>query len=151
MKLAVSKFYEVMIWGERKDAPLFHVGVQTFSEDEAKTEALGQYRAHGFVNKIERIEVLSDLHIKPERKQQSLFEDFADLSLGYDIADIQGAAINLAITGVQRAHVKLEVALARWDELMGRGREALLRRYVGETDHRDENVVASEIGKRMIG
>jgi hypothetical protein len=89
--------------------------------------------------------------INPSRCQRSLFEDLADLCLGHPMNDVQGAAVNLLLAGVQRRYIKLSDAEARWDELMGRGKEALRRRYAGATDNRDANVVASEIGQRMIG
>ena len=153
MKLAISRYYEVIIWGVDKTTPLFRVAAYAFSEDEAKDYALMRFRRsllETSKQKVERIEVLSEDHTKPEKRQQSLFEDYADVSLNHSMNDVQGAAVNLLITGIQRSHAKLSDAELRWDELMGRGKEALRRRFNGATDYRDENVVASEIGQRMV-
>lgn len=159
MKLAVLRPYEVKIWGENKFSPLYHVGVQSFSEDEAKEAGLVAFRQSAATDpalcgitppKITRIEVLSDIHLDPARKQESLFEDIADACVGASLTDIQGATVNLLLTAVQRRYVKLAEAEARWDELMGRGKQALRRRYLKTTDARDVSS-ESEIAKRLVG
>jgi hypothetical protein len=98
--------------------------------------------------KIERVEVLSDIHLNPARRQQTLFEDLADQCIGHSMDDVQGAAVNLVLTGVQRRTANLADAERRWDELMGRGKQALRRRFRGETDARDPE---PEIAKRLVG
>src|ERR1700687_1872620 len=153
MKLAVLQPFEVVIWGASKDVPLSRIGVQAFSEDEAKADALRNFRdtlePTGLPRPpIERVEVLSDVHLNPARKQQTLFEDLADACVGHSMDNVQGATVNLLLTGVQRRHIKLADAEERWDELMGRGREALRRRYSRTTDARDATAEA-EIAKRL--
>jgi len=68
--------------------------------------------------------------IRPgEERQRKLFEALAHTCLDHSMTDIQGAAVNLLLTVVQRNFIKLADAETRWDELMGRGRLALQRRY----------------------
>lgn len=154
-KLAILQPFEVTIWGERKDTPLHRVMVRAHSEDEAKNDALRQCetmlvaQGHTVFPKVSRVEVLSDVHLNNARKQQTLFEDMADLCIGHSMTDIQGACINFLLTCVQRRHPKLADAEARLDELLGRGKEALKRRYGGEMGDQDK-AVADEIGKRLI-
>jgi hypothetical protein len=143
--------YEVVLWGESKDIPLYRVLVHTMSEDEAKQEALWQYKKAAFRHgpaPVTRVEVLSDVHLNTGRRQQTLFEDLADACVGNSMVDVQGAAVNLLLTVVQRNYIKLSDAETRWDELTGRGREALRRRFTGETDNRDK-AVETEIARRL--
>lgn len=152
-KPAVLSPYEVVIWGNNKHTPLYRVTVQAFSEDEAKAEGVAAFRRQQALiiepqSPVERIEVLSDVHLSTARKQQTLFEDLADQCLGHSMTDVQGACINLLLTAVQRRHLRLADAEARWDELMGRGKEALRRRYGGSTDARD-SATETEIAKRL--
>jgi hypothetical protein len=154
MKLAVLQPFEVVIWGASKDVPLYRIGVQAFSEDEAKADGIAHFRRSlGPVDrppKVGRVEVLSDVHLDTARKQQTLFEDLADACIGHSMADVQGACVNLLLTSMQRRYQKLADAEARWDELAGRGKEALRRRYSGASDARDA-AVETEIAKRLIG
>lgn len=154
MPLAVLRPYEVVIWGESKLSPVWRVMVSSFSEDEAKTEAVRGFNGSPqwigqTAPKITRIEVLSDVHLDQGRKQRTLFEDIADACIGASLTDIQGATVNLLLTAVQRRYVKLAEAEARWDELMGRGKEALRRRYLGTSDRRDD-AAESQIAKRLM-
>jgi len=156
MKLAVLQPYEVVIWGEDKLKPLHRITVSAMSEDEAKTDALKQFWAMPqFLNMtdrgpvVKRVEVLSDVHLNPARKQQTLFEDLADLCIGHSMDDVQGATINLLLTAVQRRAANQADAERRWDELLGRGKQALVRRYRGDTDIRDK-AAETEIGKRLF-
>lgn len=142
--------YEVVIWGASKDVPLYRIGVQAFSEDEARTDAIRRF-CDGLLGRpppITRVEVLSDVHLDRGRKQQTLFEDLADTCLGHSLDDAQGACVNLLLTCVQRRYLKLADAEARWDELAGRGKEALRRRYAGAIDARDAGA-ETEIAKRL--
>jgi hypothetical protein len=154
-KLAVLQPYEVVIWGGDKFTPLYRLTVQTFSEDEAKEQALAQFRRQDSLSgymcptKVERVEVLSDVHLNPARKQQTLFEDLADLCIGHSMEDVQGATVNLLLTAVQRRASNQADAERRWDELMGRGKQALTRRYRGDTDHRDK-AMETEIAGRLF-
>jgi hypothetical protein len=151
MRLAVLQPYEVVIWGADKSVPLYRIGVQAFSEDEARADAVAQFhRSHGHAHspKFERIEVLSDVHLNTARRQQTLFEDIADACVGASLDDIQGACVNMLLTAVQRRYSKLPDAEARWDELAGRGKEALRRRHGGTTDARDR-AAETEIAKRL--
>lgn len=147
-KLAVLRPYEVVIWGESKFGPLYRIMVQAMSEDEAKAEGIGQFR-HSSSAKVTRVEVLSDVHLNPARRQHTLFEDLADQCIGHSLNDVQGAAVNLLLTGVQRRAANLADAEVRWDELTGRGKEALRRRYRKETDIRDQ-AAETEIAKRLF-
>jgi|SRR5215475_2365067 len=128
--MLVLQPYEVVLWGAGRDRPLHRLTVQAFSEDEAKEAALAQYRI-GFPwqqpAKVERVEVLSGIHLNPKKRQQSLFEDLADLCATSDakLEDIQGACVNLLLVSVQKRYLTLGEAERRWDELMGRGRQAL--------------------------
>jgi hypothetical protein len=141
--------YEVVLWGERKDTPLARIIIQAMSEDEAKQEVLRQYRmGSGDHAPVTRVEVLSDVHLNTGRRQQTLFEDLADACVGNSMVDVQGAAVNLLLTVVQRNYIKLSDAETRWDELTGRGREALRRRFTGETDNRDK-AAETEIARRL--
>jgi hypothetical protein len=149
-KLATLQPYEVLIWGERKDTPLARIGVQAFSEDEAKTDALARWKIDPQNNfrKVHRVEVLSDVHLDTARRQQTLFEDMADQCIGHAMADVQGAAVNLLLTVVQRNYIKQADAEARWNELAGRGLEALKRRFTGQLDNRDK-AAETEIARRL--
>jgi hypothetical protein len=150
---AVLRPYEVVIWGENKFTPLSRFMVTAMSEDDAKTSAENQYhRGIPFGHrpgKIERVEVLSDVHLNTARKQQTLFEDLADQCVGHSMDDVQGAAVNLLLTAVQRRAANQADAERRWDDLMGRGKQALARRYRGDTDERDK-AAESEIAKRLF-
>lgn len=154
MGLAVLSPYEVKIWGESKFSPLFVTGVQSFSEDEAKSAAVSEFQRSAALTppipKITKVEVLSGIHLDPARRQQSLFEDIADTCIGSSLENIQGATVNMLLTSVQKAHLKLADAEARWDELMGRGKQALRRRYTGTVDNRDV-AMESEIANRLLG
>ncbi len=156
MKLAILQPYEVVIWGDDKFKPLYRITVSAMSEDEAKVDAVAQFHkmelAAGrrvIVSQIQRIEVLSDVHLNPARRQQTLFEDLAELCVGAHMDDIQGATVNLLLTAVQRRAANQADAERRWDELMGRGKQALTRRYRGDTDERDK-AAETEIGKRLF-
>lgn len=151
--MLVLQPYEVKIWGEGKDRPLYKIIVQAFSEDEAKTDAMAYFRrseTDQLPAKVSRIEVLSGVHLDPKKRQQSLFEDLAEACINSPMDDVQGAAVNLLLTSVQRRYIRLSEAETRWDELLGRGKEALRRRFTGATDGRDATV-ASELGQRLIG
>jgi hypothetical protein len=54
-----------------------------------------------------------------------------------------GGSVNLLLTAVQRRAMNKTDAERRWDELMGRGKHALQRRYGGALDARD---AAAETG-----
>jgi hypothetical protein len=149
--LPVLQNYEVVIWGERKDVPLHRIGVQAFSEDEAKEDVMRRWRSSSpdaISYKVSRVEVLSDVHLDTARKQHTLFEDLADQCIGHSMADVQGAAVNLLLTVVQRNYIKQSDAEARWNELAGRGLEALKRRFSGRTDDRDK-AAETEIARRL--
>lgn len=160
--LLVLQPYEVVLWGANRDRPLHRLIVQAFSEDEAKGMALADFRRlstgeqvlnrveHPVVPAIERVEVLSGIHLDPKKRQQSLFEDLADLCIGSSLEDIQGACVNLLLTSVQKRYLTLGEAEMRWDELMGRGKQALRRRFRGDTDYRDTST-ETELGMRLIG
>lgn len=150
MKLAVLQPFEVVIWGTDKTVPLHRVCVQAFTEDEAKADGLKSFwrLPESAGRKVDRVEVLSDVHLNTARKQQTLFEDLADACVGASLSDIQGACVNLLLTAVQRRYLKLADAEARWDELAGRGKEALRRRYQGATDARDVTL-ETEIAKKL--
>jgi hypothetical protein len=150
MKLAVLQLFEVVIWGASKDVPLHRISAQAFSEDEAKADGIASFRKTQPLAKIERVEVLSDVHLNPARKQQTLFEDLADACVGHSMDNVQGASVNLLLTAVQRRAVDLADAERRWDELAGRGKEALRRRYSKTPDARDATAEA-EIAKRLVG
>lgn len=145
--------YEVVIWGERKDKPLDRISLMAFSADEAKAEALKRFRATvGLlmpISRIVRIDVCDGVRVTPQQKQHRLFEDLAEVCLGSSMDDVQGAAVNLLLTAVQRRAANLADAERRWDELLGRGKQALRRRYSGETDARDA-AAELEIGKRLL-
>ena len=80
-----------------------------------------------------------------EAEQYYLFEKLCHAVRGHSTADIAGAATNLLLTVVQKRHLKLADAYLHWDELMGRGRVALQRRYkVSDPDE-------PEIAQRLIG
>jgi hypothetical protein len=153
MKLAVLRPFEVVIWGDNKFVPIRRISVTAMSEDEAKESALSffrrQYLEPSHVPTIGRIEVLSDVHLNPGRRQQTLFEDLADLCIGHSMDDVQGAAVNLLLTGVQRRARNQADAEQRWDELMGRGKQALIRRYRRDTDGRDK-AAETEIAKKLF-
>ena len=151
MEAPILRLFEVVLWGERRDVPLQRMTINTWSEDEAKNEAVKHYR-HSFgalCEEIKRIEVLSDVHLNPARKQQTLFEDLADLCLGHSMTDVQGAIVNLMLSVVQRRANNLADAETRWDELTGRGKVALQRRYGGNIDARDK-VLETDIAKRLV-
>jgi hypothetical protein len=150
-KTMVLAPYEVVVWGERKDKPLSRISVMAFSDDEAKSEALKQYRAANPFAKepIQRVDVCDGVRVTPQQKQHRLFEDLAECCLGSSMDDVQGAAVNLLLTAIQRRAASLNDAEARLDELLGRGKQALKRRYCGETDARDA-AAESEIGKRLL-
>jgi hypothetical protein len=148
--LATLRPYDVVIWGENKFTPLYRIGVQAMSEDEAKADGLAHFRRSDASSKVKRVEVLSDIHLNPARRQHTLFEDMADQCIGHSMDDVQGAAVNLLLTAVQRRAADLSDANRRWDELLGRGKQALCRRYRGDTDNRDASV-ASDIGKKVFG
>ena len=81
-----------------------------------------------------------------EDTQRTLFMMLCSVVVGHSTADIAGAAVNLVLTVVQKRHLKSADALAHWDELMGRGRVALQRRYGRQHDAADE----SELSQRII-
>jgi hypothetical protein len=149
MTLAILRNCEVIIWGENAFTPLDRIGVQAMSEDEAKADGLAYFRRSHPISKVTRVEVLSDIHLNPARRQHTLFEDLADQCIGHSMADVQGAAINLLLTAVHRRAANANDAMRRWDELAGRGKQALQRRYRGDTDNRDASV-ASEIGNTIF-
>ena len=84
-----------------------------------------------------------------QQRQKSLFERLAEICLGSSLIDIQGAAVNLLLTSVQRRAKDKADAERRWDELMGHGKQALQRRYGGTLDARDANA-ETEIAHRLI-
>lgn len=130
-KLMVLSPYEVILWGESKDRPLYRIGVQAFSADEAKQNAVTMFRSQdrNFGIIVKRVEVLDGVHLDPRKKQQSLFEDLAEACIDHSLEDVQGAAVNLLLTSVQRRASTLGEGERRWDELMGRGKLALQHRY----------------------
>lgn len=133
-RLMVLSPYEVKLWGESKHGHIYHIAVQAFSEDEAKEQAIAQFRQGLTLErrpapKITRVEVNGGGHIDTRKKQQSLFEDLAEACIDHSLEDVQGAAVNLLLTSVQRRASTLSEAERRWDELMGRGKVALGRRY----------------------
>lgn len=150
------------MWGINRDCPIHRIVVHAFSEDEAKELALVDFKSQYFAEqklnkvnnpilpKIERVEVLWGIHTDPKKRQQSLFEDFADACLGFKLEDVQGACVNMLLTSVQKRYVTLEDAEARWDELMGRGKIAMRRRFLKLVDERDPKV-AHELGNRLVG
>jgi len=81
-----------------------------------------------------------------EDAQLTLFKMLCKVVVGHPTTDIAGAATNLLLTVVQKRHLKLADAEAHWDELMGRGRVALQRRYGRQQDVTEE----SEISQRLI-
>ena len=81
-----------------------------------------------------------------ELAQRALFEKLCHAVIGHSTSDIAGAATNLLLTVVQRRHVKLADAETHWDELVGRGRVALQRRYGKQQDQADEH----ELSQRII-
>lgn len=153
MTLPTLKPYEVVFYGENKQ-PFHRVSVEAFSEDEAKASVLANYwKSWGPQSpaKIARIEVLSDVHIETGRRQQTLFEDMADVCIGHTLKDIQGACVNLLMTAVRRRYDKKADASARWDELMGRAKEALLNRYAKKPEDAGEDAARStEIANRIL-
>jgi hypothetical protein len=146
--------FEVVIWGENKDRPLWRGHVTAFSDDEAKEEATRQFHnpatllPSGMWPKITRTDVCDGIRITPTQKQHRLFEDIAEVCLGSSMDDVQGAAVNLLLTAVQRRAKDQADAETRWNELSGRGLRALRRRYSGQTDARDA-AAESEIAKRL--
>ena len=157
-KLPILRPFEVIIWGEGRDRPLDSVSVQAFSDDEAKADAISHFRMrwaashqHDLspVPKISRIDVCDGIRFTPAQRQRGLFEDLADCCLGEAMDDVQGAAVNLLLTAVQRSAKNQADAETRWDGLMGRGKQALIRRYRGDTDHRDV-AAESEIAKKLF-
>lgn len=82
-----------------------------------------------------------------EDSQRTLFTMLCKVVVGHSTADIAGAATNLLLTVVQRRHPKLADAEAHWDELTGRGRVALQRRYGKRQDTADEH----ELSQRILG
>jgi hypothetical protein len=80
-----------------------------------------------------------------EEAQRTLFEKLCHAVVGHSTADIAGAATNLLLTVVQRRHIRLADAEAHWDELMGRGRVALQRRYGKRQDSADEHEMSQRI------
>jgi hypothetical protein len=150
--------FEVVIWGENRDWPLYRCHVQAFSEDEAKADAEQQLRLkfnkahpHGIpIWPVTRVDVCEGIRDTPWQRQRGLFEDIAEVCLGEPLDVIQGAAVNLLLTAVQR-HAKNQAdAETRWNELAGRGLQALRRRYRGQTDMRDV-AAESEIAGRLGG
>ena len=81
-----------------------------------------------------------------EDTQRTLFMMLCKVVVGHSTADIAGAAVNLVLTVVQKRHLKVVEALAHWDELMGRGRVALQKRYGKQQDAADEH----ELSQRII-
>jgi len=81
-----------------------------------------------------------------EDAQRKLFMMLCKIVVGHSTADIAGAATNLLLTVVQKRHSKLADAEAHWDELMGRGRVALQRRYGKQQDAADEH----ELSQRLV-
>lgn len=89
--------------------------------------------------------IMTKTIIKPEDEpQKKLFETLAWACLDQPISVIQGAAVNLLLTVVQRNFIKLADAEARWDELMGRGKIALQRRYRHQDS--DESIIGGRLG-----
>lgn len=82
-----------------------------------------------------------------EAVQRDLFEKLCHAVVGHSTADIAGAATNLLLTVVQKRYLRLADAEARWDELMGRGRLTLQRRYGKRPDNAEEH----EISQRLVG
>lgn len=152
MPLAVLQPYDVTIWGDSADRPLYRLTVQAFSEGEAKADGLASFaRTHVIAEKpqpkVTRVEVTSYSAKSSARAQQTLFERLAEACIGDNMTDVQGAAVNLLLTVVQRASAKLPDAEKRWDELMGRGKVALQRRYAtGQSDTPAETEIAKRIG-----
>jgi hypothetical protein len=147
--------FEVVIWGENKDRPLYRCQITAYSDDEARTEAQNKFHnpatllPSGAWPKITRIDVCDGIRFTPHQRQRGLFEDIAEVCLGSSMDDVQGAAVNLLLTAVQRRAKALPDAEARWTELMHRGLAALQRRYSGQTDARDAET-ESDIAKRLI-
>jgi hypothetical protein len=82
-----------------------------------------------------------------EDAQRTLFMMLCKVVVGHSTADIAGAATNLLLTLVQKRHLKLADAESHWDELMGRGRVALQRRYGKQPDTAEEH----ELSQRILG
>ena len=89
------------------------------------------------------------LIMTPEERQRQLFDALAKVCVGSSMTDIQGALVNMLLTAVQRRAIGLADAEQRWDELMGSGKQALLRRYTGALDNRDA-AAESEMAGRLI-
>ena len=156
--LPVLQPFEVILWGERKDQPLYREMVQSYSADEAKEATLARWRGNAYMDfavasapvpKITRVDVLDGHRVTPHQRQRGLFEDLAECCINESLDDIQGATVNLLLTAVQRRAQNQADALTRWDELMGRGKQALIRRYSGTTDNRDK-AAETEIAKKLF-
>src|SRR5579859_4541592 len=143
LKTPLLSPFEVVIFGERKDKPLYRVSVQAFTEDEAKEMALQQYRSTlhpgDLQPRISRVDVCDGIRITPHQRQRGLFEDLADCCVGERMEDVQGAAVNLLLTALQRAASDISDAERRWDELSARAKQALRRRMTGQADNRDRS------------
>jgi len=145
--------FEVVIWGDNKDKPLFRMQIMQYSEDEARDDCRREFKRCIPLGSagplVKRIDVLDGFRHTSKERQRGLFEDLAECCLGESMDDVQGATVNLLLTAVQRRAKNLPDALTRWNELMHRGRAALDRRYTGQTDQRDR-AAESEIGKRLF-
>src|SRR6185437_9353251 len=120
---------EVVIWGERKDRPLDRIIVNAYSKDWAKRDAIAQFQRKpewtaAPMPAIDRVDVCDGVRATPQTRQRGLFDDLAEACLGSSMDDVQGAAVNLLLTAVQRRAMNLADAEQRWDELMGRGKVA---------------------------
>lgn len=68
--------------------------------------------------------------IRPqEQQQQALFLKLVHACAEQSVETIAGAVINLLITVIHRMNIKQVDAEARWDDLMGQGKELLKKRY----------------------
>jgi hypothetical protein len=147
--------FEVIIWGESKDQPLYRWHVMAFSDGEAKEDAIRRCISPCDAPlRITRIDVCDGVRVTPHQRQRGLFEDLCDVCLGSSVSEIQGAVINVLLATVQRTSPKLADAEARWDEMMGRGKLALQRRYAAPATPgvvNAEKAEAAEIGARLGG
>jgi hypothetical protein len=142
--------YEVVVWGESKISPLYRINVQAFSEDEAKEIALQYWMRDKVADKnrppkVTRVDVTS-YNVASPVNQKELFVRLADACLGEAMYNVQGAAVNLLITVFQKNFAKSADAERRWDELMGKGKEALRARYTKRPTTDQEKEIAGKIG-----
>jgi hypothetical protein len=85
--------------------------------------------------------------IRPgEERQRRLFIRLADDCLNHSMSDIQGAAVNLLLTAIQRNFTRQADAEARWDELMWRGKLALMGRFASKETSQAEEEIAGRLG-----